>query len=89
MRRYRRVILGAGTLAQSSFSAVAVGLPALAPVLRSHHHLSLAQVGFVLGAVSLGMLPTLLPGAPVAELPERTLDVSDQQLLARRALAHQ
>jgi len=67
MRRYRWVILGAGTLAQSSFSAVAVGLPALAPVLRSHYHLSLAQVGFVLGAVSLGMLPTLLPWGLLAD----------------------
>jgi sugar phosphate permease len=67
MSRYRWVILGAGTLAQSSFSAVAVGLPALAPMLRSHYHLSLAQVGLVLAAVSLGMLPTLLPWGLLAD----------------------
>lgn len=60
MRRYRWVILGAGTLAQTSFAAVVVGLPAIAPALRSHYHLSLGQTGVVLGAVSLGMLPTLL-----------------------------
>ena len=60
MRRYRWVILGAGTVAQTSFAAVAVGLPAIAPALRSHYHLSLGQTGIVLGAVSLGMLPTLL-----------------------------
>ena len=60
MRRYRWVILSAGTLAQTSFAAVAVGLPAIAPALRSHYDLSLGQTGVVLGAVSLGMLPTLL-----------------------------
>lgn len=67
MSRYRWVILGAGTLAQSSFAALAVGLPALAPVLRSHYHLSLGRVGIVLGAVSLGMLGTLLPWGLLAD----------------------
>lgn len=61
------MILGAGTLAQSSFAAVSVGLPALAPVLRSDYHLSLAQTGIVLGAVPLGMLPTLLPWGLLAD----------------------
>jgi sugar phosphate permease len=36
-------------------------------VLRSHHHLSLGQVGIVLGAVSFGMLPTLLPWGLLAD----------------------
>jgi len=67
VRRYRWVILGAGTLAQSSFAAVSVGLPALAPVLRSHYHLSIGQTGIVLGAVPLGMLPTLLPWGLLAD----------------------
>lgn len=67
MRRYRWVILGAGTFAQSTFAAVSVGLPALAPVLRSHYHLSLGQVGIVLGAVPLGMLGTLLPWGLLAD----------------------
>ena len=61
------MILGAGTLAQSSFAAVVVGLPALAPVLRSQYHLSLAQIGVVLGAVSLGMLPMFLPWGLLAD----------------------
>jgi sugar phosphate permease len=61
------VILGAGTFAQSSFAAVSVGLPALAPVLRSHYQLSLGRVGIVLGAVSLGMLGTLLPWGLLAD----------------------
>jgi len=44
-----------------------VGLPVLAPVLRSHYHLSLGRVGIVLGAVSLGMLGTLLPWGLLAD----------------------
>jgi sugar phosphate permease len=68
------VILGAGTLAQTSFAAVAVGLPAIAPALRSHYHLSLGQTGVVLGAVSLGMLPTLLAWGLLADrIGERTV----------------
>jgi sugar phosphate permease len=65
--RYRWVILGAGTLAQASFAAISVGLPAIAPVLRSHYHLSLGRTGIVLGAVSLGMLPALLPWGLLAD----------------------
>jgi sugar phosphate permease len=67
LSRYRWVILGAGTFAQSTFSAASVGLSALGPVLRSHYHLSLGQVGIVLGAVSFGMLPTLLPWGLLAD----------------------
>ena len=61
------MILSAGTLAQTSFAAVAVGLPAIAPALRSHYDLSLGQTGVVLGAVSLGMLPTLLAWGLLAD----------------------
>lgn len=59
--RYRWIVLAAGTLAQSSFAAVSVGIPALAPALRSHYGLTLGETGVVLGAVGIGMLPTLLP----------------------------
>jgi sugar phosphate permease len=66
------VILGAGTFAQSSFSAVAVGLPALAPALRSQYSLSLGETGVVLGAVGIGMLLTLLGWGLLADrLSER------------------
>jgi MFS family permease len=65
--RYRWVILGAGTFAQSAFSAANVGLPALAPVLRTHYHLSLAQTGIALGATTFGMIPTLLPWGLLAD----------------------
>jgi sugar phosphate permease len=65
--RYRWVVLAAGTLAQASFSAVAVGLPALAPALRADYGLSIGQTGIVLGAVGIGMLPTLLAWGLLAD----------------------
>ncbi len=65
--RYRWVVLAAGTVAQASFAAVAVGLPALAPALRSHYRLSLGETGVVLGAVGIGMLPALLPWGLLAD----------------------
>jgi sugar phosphate permease len=61
------VILGAGTLAQASFSALSVGLPALAPALRAHYRLTLGETGVVLGAVGIGMLFTLLPWGLLAD----------------------
>ncbi len=67
MTRYRWVILGAGTFAQSTFSASSVGIAALAPALRSHYHLSLGQVGIALGAVFFGALPTTLPWGLLAD----------------------
>ncbi len=65
--RYRWVVLAAGTLAQASFSAFALGVPVLAVQLRSHYHLSLGETGVVLGATGMGMLPTLLPWGLLAD----------------------
>ena len=59
--RYRWTVLAAGTLAQSSFAAIGVGLPAIAPAIRDEFGLSLAQVGAVLSSHWLGTLVTLLP----------------------------
>ena len=70
--RYRWVVLAAGTLAQASFSASSVGLPALGPALKSNYGLTLGQTGVVLGAIGIGMLFTLLPWGLVADrLDER------------------
>jgi sugar phosphate permease len=66
-RRYRWVVLAAGTLAQASFSASSVGLPALAPALKSHYGLTLSETGVVLAAIGIGMLFTLLPWGLVAD----------------------
>jgi sugar phosphate permease len=65
--RYRWVVLAAGTLAQASFSASSVGLPALGPALKSHYGLTLAQTGVVLAGIGIGMLFTLLPWGLVAD----------------------
>jgi sugar phosphate permease len=66
------VVLGAGTLAQAGFSCAAIGLPALAPALRSHYGLTLGETGVVLAGIGIGMLFTLLPWGIVADrLDER------------------
>jgi sugar phosphate permease len=66
------VILSAGTFAQSSFSTASIGLPALAPAIRSEYGLSLGQTGVVLAAIGIGMLFTLLPWGLLADrLDER------------------
>lgn len=61
------MILGAGTLAQASFSTASVGLPALAPEIRSHYGLSLSETGVVLAAIGIGMLCTLLAWGLLAD----------------------
>jgi sugar phosphate permease len=66
-RRYRWVVLAAGTVSQASFSASSVGLPALGPALKSHYGLTLGETGIVLGAIGIGMLFTLLPWGLVAD----------------------
>ncbi len=60
-------MLAAGTLAQASFSASSVGLPALGPALKSHYGLTLSETGVVLAAIGIGMLFTLLPWGLVAD----------------------
>jgi sugar phosphate permease len=65
--RYRWTILGAGVVAQASFSAIFFGLPAIAPVVRTHYSLSLTQVGVVLAALSVGLAATLLLWGIVAD----------------------
>ena len=68
--RYRWVVLAAGTVAQASFSASSVGLPALGPALKSGYGLTLGETGVVLGAIGIGMLFTLLPWGLVADRVE-------------------
>jgi sugar phosphate permease len=80
------VILGAGTLAQASFSALSVGLPALAPALRSHYRLTLSETGVVLGAVGIGMLFTLLPWGFLADRISEQLVIALGLVLAAASL---
>jgi sugar phosphate permease len=60
-------VLGAGTLAQASFSTSSVGLPALGPALKHGYGLTLGETGVVLAAIGIGMLFTLLPWGLVAD----------------------
>jgi sugar phosphate permease len=60
-------VLAAGTAAQTSFSAVIVGVPVLTPALRDAHDLSLVQIGVVLDSVWIGTLLTLLPWGLLAD----------------------
>lgn len=65
--KYRWTILFAGVLAQASFSAILLGLPAIAPAIQDRYGLSLTQVGVVLAAINAGSLATLLLWGIVAD----------------------
>jgi sugar phosphate permease len=67
VRRYRWTILGAGVIAQASFSAILLGLPSIAPAIRHSYGLTLTQVGVVLAALNFGLVLTLLPWGIVAD----------------------
>ena len=60
-------MLAAGTAAQTSFAAVLIGLPVLAPAIRDAYDLSLVQVGVVLDSLWVGALFTLLPWGLLAD----------------------
>jgi len=60
-------VLAAGTAAQTTFSAVTIGLPVLAPALRDAYGLSLFRVGIVLDNVGIGTMLTLLPWGLLAD----------------------
>jgi sugar phosphate permease len=60
-------VLAAGTGASTAFSAVLLGLPVLAPVLREEFDLTLTEVGIVLSSVWVGPIFTLLPWGIAAD----------------------
>lgn len=66
-RSYRWTILSAGVLAQAAFSAILLGLPAIAPAIQDRYDLTLTQVGVVLAALNFGSLATLLLWGIVAD----------------------
>jgi sugar phosphate permease len=53
-------VLAAGVVAQASFSALLLGLAAVAPAIQREYGLTLAQMGVVLAAVNVGLVVTLL-----------------------------
>lgn len=60
-------MLGGGTAAQAAFSAIGIGLPAIAPALRDEFGLTLTEVGLVLAAEWIGLTFTLLGWGLVAD----------------------
>ena len=54
-------MLGAGTVAQASFSTVSFAIAVLAPALREEYGLSLTEIGVVLAAEWVGLTFALLP----------------------------
>jgi MFS family permease len=60
-------VLAAGTLSQTSFSALAIGLPVLVPTLREEYDLSLGEIGLLLAAEWVGALITMLPWGIAAD----------------------
>ena len=59
--RYRWVVLASGTFAQTSYSAIWLGVAVMAPALRSGLHLSLGQTGVLLSASLGGSVLSLIP----------------------------
>lgn len=53
-------MLAAGTAAQTSYAAIGVGVPAIAPAVRDRYDLSLALVGMAFAAYWVGSALTLL-----------------------------
>jgi sugar phosphate permease len=74
VHRYRWAVLAAGTFAQTAYTSLLVGLTVLAPALRARYDLSLAEVGVVLAAPSIGSIATLYPwGLAADRFGERTV----------------
>jgi sugar phosphate permease len=70
--RYRWVVLAVGTAAQGATAAYFLGLAAVTPALREHFGLSLAGVGAMIGAISVGLVATLIGwGAATDRFGER------------------
>jgi sugar phosphate permease len=67
LRKYRWTILAAGVVAQAAFSAILLGLPAVAPAIRQDYELTLTEVGVALAAVNFGSIATLLVWGIVAD----------------------
>ena len=64
---YRWVVLAGGCVAQASFSAFFLGLPALAPQFRSEYELGLGATGVLLASASIGIVLTLFPWGVVTD----------------------
>lgn len=64
---YRWVVLGVGTFAQAATALYFLGLAAVTPALRDHFGLSLAGVGALIGAISVGLITSLIAWGAAAD----------------------
>jgi MFS family permease len=64
---YRWVVLAVGTAAQAATAAYFLGLSAVTPALRDHFGLGLAAVGTLIGAISVGLVLTLIAWGGAAD----------------------
>jgi sugar phosphate permease len=86
-------VLGAGTFAQTTYSAIWFGIAVMAPALRDRDHLSLAQTGLLLSSSLVGSLVSLfLWGLATDRVGERVVLVAGLALcgggLIAAAFAH-
>jgi sugar phosphate permease len=58
---YRWAVLGSGTFAQTTYSAIWFGIAVMAPVLRREYALSLGQTGVLISASLVGSVVSLIP----------------------------
>ena len=86
-------MLGAGTFAQTSYSAIWFGVAVMAPTLRRSYHLSLGQTGLLISCSLVGSVLSLIPwGLATDRVGERVVLVVGLAgcgaLLVAAAFAH-
>jgi len=64
---YRWIVLVVGAAGAAAFNALRMGLPAIAPELRSTYSLTLAEVGLGFTALSVGVVLTLIPWGALSD----------------------
>ncbi len=65
--RRRWVVLAVGTAAQAATAGYFMGLAAITPALRAHYGLDITGVGAMLGAVSVGLVATMIAWGGAAD----------------------
>jgi sugar phosphate permease len=81
-------VLGAGTFAQTTYSAIWFSVAVMAPLLRDRDHLSLAQTGLLISSSLVGSLVSLIPwGLATDRFGERIVLVTGLTLCGGALLA--
>lgn len=73
-KNYRWFVLGVGVLAQATFAMGFAGIPVTGILMREAYHFSLFELGYVLGAMGLGVaLSEILWGMLTDKLGDKTV----------------